>query len=409
MTSMITSNASRGQRPAVSVEQRMPRPPKQLRTSLEGAHAFFRFGGRSGRRSTGLRLAALVAVATFLGACSKTEDPAPRTTVNASVVTVQRASMPTLHAVAGTVHAETASTLAANVVGTIAKVNVAEGDRVRKGDVLVQIEARDLRANADRAGAGRAEIERAIDAAAANAQLAEATFRRFDSLRQRGSASAQEYDEARSRHTAAQAEVARLTARRSEVRAAVSQAQAVLDYTSIRAPIDGVVTARFVDPGAQAAPGVPLLTIENATATRVDASVPEHVTVRAGDTAFIEVNGTRTEARVTRVQPSVDAGSRSALVKLQLDQPIRAGTYVKVLFPVGARESVTVPAAALVQRGQLTSVFVVGTDSVARMRLITVGARDAANAEVLSGLDAGESIVTDPSAVKDGVVVRRSA
>jgi len=353
--------------------------------------------------------AALIAVAAFAAACAKQTAPPPRITVNAPVATVQRASLPAFHSVAGTVRAETASTLAANVIGTIVRVNVAEGDRVRKGDVLVQIEARDLRANADRAGAGRVEIERAIDAAAANAQLAEATFQRFDALRQRGSASQQEYDEAKSRRDAARAEVARLGARRGEVRAAAAQAQAVLDYTSVRAPIDGVVTARLVDPGAQAAPGVPLLTIENATATRVDASVPEDVAVRAGDTAWVEARGERREARVIRVQPSVNAASRASLVQLEIGQPVRAGTYVRVSFATGARDAVTVPENALVERGQLTSVFVVGSDAVARMRLVTIGARQAGTAEVLSGLDAGESIVTDPEGVRDGVVVRRSA
>lgn len=345
----------------------------------------------------------------LLAACSHPEPPPARTTVEAPVAVVQRASLPAFHSVAGTVRAETSSTLSANVVGTVVRVHVAEGDRVRKGDVLVEIDAREGTANAERARAGGQEVERAIEAASANAQLAEKTFRRFEALRERGSASQQEYDEAKSRHTAAQAQLGGMIARRGEARAASTQAEAVLAYSSVRAPIDGVVTARFVDPGAQAAPGVPLVTVENGTATRIDANVPENVVVRVGDRAVVEAGEKKTNARVTHVQPSVDGGARSALVKLQLESPLRAGTYVKVSFPIGARDAVTVPRTALVHRGQLTSVFVIGEGDIARMRLVTPGASDGTQTEILSGLSAGESIVTATERVRDGVVVRRSS
>lgn len=348
-------------------------------------------------------------VALLLAACTHPEQPPARTTVDAPVVVVHRVSMPLFHSVAGTVRAETTSTLAANAVGTVVRVLVAEGDRVRKGDVVVEIDAREQRAQMNRASAGRVQSERAIDAASANAQLAETTYRRYLSLRERGSASQQEYDEAKAKNAAAQAELARLVATRDEARAAATQAQAVLDYSSIRAPIDGIVSARFVDPGAQAAPGVPLVAIENEAATRVDANVPEQVVVRAGDTALVESSEQRVSARVIRVQPSIDPAARSALVKLEINAPLRAGTYVKVSFPMGEREAVTVPLPALVRRGQLTSVFVVGANNIARMRLITVGARDGTQAEVLSGLAAGESVVSAPAGVRDGVIVRKRA
>lgn len=356
------------------------------------------------RSSKAFLLSALV-----LAACAHPEKPAVRETVDAPVIVAQRTSLPSFHSVAGTVRAETTSTLSANVVGTVMRVLVAEGDRVRTGQVLVEIDPREGRAQVDRTRAGREEVERAIEAAAANAQLAEATHRRYLALRERGSASQQEYDEAKARHTAAQAEWNGLIARRGEARAASTQAEAVLDFSSVRAPIDGVVSARFVDPGAQAAPGVPLITIQNEKAIRIDANVPEGVIVHAGDRANVDAGDLRSSARVIRVQPSVDSAARSALVQLQLDEPLRAGTYVKVSFPTGARDAVTVPLSSLVRRGQLTSVFIVGSDRVARMRLITIGSTDGTRAEILSGLAAGEEIVSAPARVREGVLVRRSA
>ena len=355
------------------------------------------------------RSANAILLALLVAACSRDERTPPRETVQAPVVVARRTSLPAFHTVAGTVRSQTASTLAANVVGTVARVAVAEGDRVRAGDVLVEIDAREPRAQAERARAGRDELERAVEGAAANAQLAETTYRRFDALRQRGSASQQEFDEARARHISAQAELARLTASRQGVRAAVTQAAAVLGYSSVRAPIDGIVTARFVDPGAQAAPGVPLVAIEDERTTRVDATVPEGIPVAVGAHAFVEAADQRLEARIIRVQPSVDSTARSALVKLELARPLRAGTYVKVSFPVGERSAVVIPATALVRRGQLTSVFVIDKGNVARMRLVTVGALNGTDMEILSGLDPGESIVSAPARVRDGVIVRSGA
>lgn len=347
--------------------------------------------------------------ALLLAACAHPEQAPQRTTVDAPVVAVQRASLTAFHNVAGTVRSQTASTLSANVVGTVVRVLVAEGDRVRAGEVLVEIDARGPRAQADRARAGGEEVERAIDAAAANARLAESTYQRYAALRERGSASPQELDEVRARNTAAQAELSRLVARRGEARAESAQAQAVLGYSSVRAPMDGVVTQRFADPGAQAAPGVPLIAIEDERATRVDANVPENVAVHVGDHAFVAAGNERLNARVARVQPSVDSDARSALVKLELEKPLRSGTYVSVSFAIGERSAVTVPSSAIVRRGQLTSVFVVGADHVARMRLITVGVADGDQAEVLSGLEPGESIVADPARVREGVIVRSGA
>ncbi|HEX7829561.1 MAG TPA: efflux RND transporter periplasmic adaptor subunit [Thermoanaerobaculia bacterium] len=347
---------------------------------------------------------------TFLvAACSGNETATERQSVQAPVVVARRTSLPAFHSVAGTVRSQTSSTLAANLVGTVVRVAVAEGDRVRAGDVLVEIDAREPRAQAERASAARDESERAIEGAAANAQLAETTYRRFEALRQRGSASQQELDEARARRTSAQAELARLTASRQGARAAVTQAAAVLDHSSVRAPMNGLVTARFVDPGAQAAPGIPLIAIEEERATRVDATVAEGISVVAGARAVVEAGDQRLDARVVRVQPSVDSAARSALVKLELARPLRAGTYVKVSFPIGERSAVVIPAASVVRHGQLTSVFVIGKDDVARMRLITIGATGGADVEVLSGLDAGETIASAPAGVRDGVIVRSGA
>lgn len=348
--------------------------------------------------------AVFAALALTAAACSHEEaKPLDRPTVSAASQVVQMSSITSTRAVAGTIRSTTISPLSAKVIGNVIRVNVSEGDAVRKGQVLIEIDAREARAQGDRARAGGDEVERAIDAARANASLAEATFRRYAALREKKSVSPQEFDQAKAQHEAAQAQLAQATARRGEARAMASQAATFLDYSAVRSPIDGIVTSRNVDPGTQAAPGMLLMTVEDPRAFRAEATVPEDLAVKPGDPVAIETGAARIEAKVTRIQPSLDSDGRSALVKIDLppSAQLRSGSYARVVFATGQRSALTLPPGSIVRRGQLTSVFVVGDDGVARMRLITVGEND----EVLSGLDAGERVVTEPQKVRDGVKV----
>lgn len=323
---------------------------------------------------------------------------------------VQPAAIPTVTAVAGTVRSATTATLAAKVMGNVTRVLVSEGDRVRKGQILLEIDSRDATAGVDRARAGVDEVEQAIDgaasavqAAAAGNALAQTTLKRYTVLRDRNSVSPQEFDDVQAKARIAAAELERakrgsdqLLARRKEAHAALAEAETYLDDSRVRAPIDGVVTARLVDPGSQAAPGMPLLTVEDPSSMRVEATLSEDLAAQthAGDAVTLEIGSARIAARVTRVVPAVDPMTRSALVKIDLpNASIRSGTYARVLFTTGAREAIAVPASAISSRGSLDSVMVVGGDSVARMRLVTLGDRVGDRVVVLSGLDPGERIV----------------
>lgn len=350
------------------------------------------------------------AAAIVFVACAHPESRSAQAPSMAPTEIVRAAAIPTVVAVAGTVRSTTTSTLAAKVMGNVARVLVSEGDGVRAGQVLLEIDARETQAAADRARAGVAEVEEAIDGAAAAVQaaaagntLAQTTLKRYTALRERGSVSPQEFDdvEARARVAAAELERAKrgyeqALAKRNEARAGLAEAETFAGYTEIRSPINGVVTARFVDPGSQAAPGMPLLMVEDPSSMRVEATLSEDLAsrTRAGDPVAVEISGKTINARVTRVVPAVDPSTRSALVKIDLPgAALRSGTYARVLFTTGSRDGVAVPLTSISSRGSLDSVMVVGSDSIARMRLVTLGDRIGDRVEVLSGLDAGERIV----------------
>jgi multidrug efflux system membrane fusion protein len=276
-----------------------------------------------------------------------------------------------------------------------------------------------------RAEAGGAEVQSAIPelenataAAKANLDLAQTTFKRMEELAGKKSISNQELDEASARLKAAQANYDMVRSRRSQINskmAVVEQevraAGIMRDYAKLAAPFSGVVISRTVEPGNLATPGVPLLTIEQDGLYRLEASVDESklATVRVGQAveAVVEATDRKLNARVSEIVPSVDAASRTYLVKLDLPAApgLRTGMFGRAIFPLGMQKVVAVPLAALMERGQLQSVFVV-EDGVAHTRLVTTGRRTGGAVELLSGLTAGEKVVLPvPTGLQDGAKV----
>jgi membrane fusion protein, multidrug efflux system len=311
------------------------------------------------------------------------------------------------------------------VMAYVREVAVQVGDRVRAGQLLVTLESQDLEANVRRAEAAKAEVRSAIPEAesgiaGANASLdlAGSTFHRMEDLASKKSISNQEFDEASARLKAAQAAYEMTRAKRSQLDSKLTQAEQEInaarimrDYTRIASPFAGVVTARSVEPGNLAAPGAPLLTVEREGAYRLEASVEESKLpfVKAGQTVEIELEALnrRLSARVSEIVPAVDAASRANIVKIDLPElaNLRSGMFGRAWFPMGSHSVVAIPKAALVERGQLESVFVI-EDGVARARLVTTGKRGPDVIEVLSGLSDGENVISPPpAALADGARV----
>jgi len=332
---------------------------------------------------------------------------------------------PASYEAAGTVRARTTAAISSKVMGYVQQVSVQVGDHVREGQPLIILEARDLDVSLRRAEAGRAEVatavpelENAMAAAKAGLDLAQATFRRMEELAAKKSISNQEFDEASARLKAAQANYEMTRSRRTQLDSKMAEAdqevraaRIMRDYAKLAAPFSGVVITRTVEPGNLATPGAPLLTIEQDGLYRLEASVDESklASVRVGQAveAAIEAAGLKLNARVSEIVPSVDSASRTYLVKLDLPAApkLRTGMFGRAIFPVSMQKVVAIPIGALMERGQLQSVFVV-EDEVAHTRLVTTGRRNRDALEVLSGLNAGERIVAPlPPGLRDGARV----
>lgn len=345
--------------------------------------------------------------------------------VPVSVVSVESVEWPSTYEAIGTVRAKTTAVISSRVMGYVRQVNFQTGDRVRAGQVLLEIDSRDLETQVRQAEAahreaedGLREVDGAIATAKANLELAQATFRRMDDLYKKKSISNQEYDEANARLRVATAGYEMAAAKRSQLTAKISQAEEGIkaatimrEYARLTAPFDGVVTEKHVEPGNLAAPGAPLATLEQEGIYRLEAAVEEsrlrEIRPGQGVTVRLEALDRALAARVSEIVPAVDAASRTNIVKIDLPAlpQLRSGMFGRAAFEFGKRRLLTVPAAAIQTRGQLRSVFV-ADGGFARSRLITVGESRADRREVLSGLDAGEKIIVPaPPGLVDGARV----
>lgn len=365
-----------------------------------------------------------IPLAVLLAGCGEPpESPvaAQPQAVALDVVTASARPWPGIYEATGTVRAKTSATMAAKWMGYVRQVNVQVGDRVHEGQILVELDSRDLDASLDRATAAREETANAIpeaDSAVAAAQaeldLAQSTFRRMHELYEKKSISDQEFDEASARRKAVQSAFDMARAKRSELDSRLAQAgdevrvaQIARSYARVVAPFAGVVTAKSVDPGNLAAPGAPLLTIER-DGYRLEASVEESklAAIRLGQPVTVNLDGIgrAIDARVSEIVPAVDAASRAFIVKIDLpaEAGLRSGIFGRARFQTGARQVLAIPSAGVIERGQLQSVFV-ADDGIARTRLVTLGDKSGDDVEVLSGLTAGEKIVVPvPRNLTDG-------
>jgi RND family efflux transporter MFP subunit len=384
--------------------------------------------------SSRMRPAALVIAAAFaLASCSgghdaATRDAATRVDVTVQAATLESAAQP--FEVGGQVRARTTATLVSRIFADVQEILVQPGDKVRAGQVLVRLDGRELQAQQARAEAAVAAAEQSVKAAATNRDgaeaglaLATATHKRIADLRAKNSATPNELDQAVSTLRAAEARATGTQAGIQEAEAAAAAARAAFraatvgaSYAAIAAPFDGIVTEKRVEVGNMATPGAPLVTVEDERSyrleVRVDASrVGGLETTRPVDVAVdaLGPSGALT-GTIAEVSRTLD-GAHAFLVKIDLpaNADLRSGMFGRARIGAGSRQVLTVPATAIVRRGQLTSVFVVDKDNRARLRLVQVAQASGARAEIAAGLDSGEQVVVQPSpTLVDGAPVRPS-
>ncbi len=303
------------------------------------------------------------------------------TRASGSVLTVRDTTIPTTLAVAGIAEALRTATVSTKWMGTVTEVLVQEGDAVQAGQLLVRLDARELVARSTQAAAGVAAAEAQQQDALAQAVRMRALFR----------------DSAASRVQleAAETGLLRASAALQAARAATTEVEAVSSYATIRAPFAGTVTQRGVDPGTMAAPGAPLVMLQDASRLRLVVSAEAQAvrTLRRGLRLRAEIDGAETSATIEGVVPG-GAGNLFTVNAL-VENPgarFRAGSAATLRVPLGMHATVVVPSAAIVREGDLTGVLVRSKGQDER-RWVRLGETVGTGVEITGGLQAGEQIV----------------
>ena len=350
-----------------------------------------------------LVLALALATLTGCSAERKVAASAPESVSGLHTLRVQQTAVADVLQATGTVRSWRTAPLAAQVMANVVAVNVREGDAVRRGQVLIVMDASQFRASADRGVALLQAAEHEIASAQSDLDLAKSDLGRLDYLYKKEIISAREYDQARAKFDSATARLATARANREQAAAALNQDKILLGYTSVLAPFNGVVTERRVDPGALATPGMPLLTVEEAGHYRLEVTVDERDLkyVHQGESVpvhFDAFDGSPLSGKIVQIVPAADPASRSFVVKLDLpaNPGLRSGLFGRAGFNRGQKQAIVVPRAAVMDRGQLQSVYVLAENNVATLRYVTLGPQTEDQVEVLSGLMSAETIVTDP-------------
>lgn len=292
--------------------------------------------------------------------------------------------------------------ISGKVMARVERVRVSEGDAVRAGQLLVELQGEDVRARLAQANAGVAEANALFENAKKNLE-------RFEALFSGKAATQKELDDVRVAYESASA---RLQAARQIKR----EVEEVLQDIEIVAPFDGVVTKTYVDPGDMTTPGRPVVTIENARRLEIAASVPEsqieHLSVGMPVRVLIPAGaGARSSdefitGSIDQIVPSADPASHQFEVKVFIENPggsVRSGMFARLVVSRSLVDRLMVPSVAMVRRGQLEGLFVVEEDGRARLRWVRTGRVVGENVEVLAGIDPGETVVIESvSRLKDG-------
>lgn len=309
---------------------------------------------------------------------------APQNTIQAAVVEIAAADVPVRVEVTGQVKAIYQATLSSRIQGTIDTLLVREGTKVSKGQTLIQLDSRDVQADLARASA---EMENA------RAQL-----QRMKALLADDAVSKQEVENATRAFKVAEA----------NRKAVLAQ----LSYTIVKAPFDGVITDKKVEAGELASPGQPLLQMEDPRQLRLEATVAEGdlKAVSLGDKIPILIDALGAvplHGVVSQILPAGDPQTHTFTVKVDLPMTsgLKSGMFGRLQLDKGSSQTILVPASAIVERGELTSVFVVGPDRISRLRWVKVGRRFKQHTEILSGVNVGERVLMDGSRGIDGASV----
>jgi RND family efflux transporter MFP subunit len=333
-------------------------------------------------------------------ACShKTPTATDSAAVTLPSTVIEPVRTPLERDVDGTIEAVNQATVSAQTSGRVAEILYDVNDVVPAGAVIMRLKGTEQRAGLQGAEAVLTE------ARARNAEAA-TSYQRISDLFQRRVVSKAQFDQATANRDAA-------AARLAAAEAGLTTAREGVGYTEIRAPYGGVVTKRLVEVGETVGPGTPLMTGLSLRDLRVNTTIPQSIVmqVRKLKQAAVYVGDQRIAATKITIFP--EAATPSSTFRARLDLPpgaidLAPGMYVKVGLVIGEADRILVPVSAVIERSEVTGVYVIDSHGQVTLRYVRPGHRFGDQLEILSGLVVGERVALDPIAASAQVAVTES-
>lgn len=302
------------------------------------------------------------------GAPQAAQEPQAEKVQLVNVITAAAEEVPQTSVYSSTVQANVVNNIAPQAGGRIQKLNVEIGDFVSKGQVLAEMD--------------RVQLEQAT----LKLRNDETELERVRALLAQGGISQADFD---------QLELACKVSR--------SSYENLLENTVLRSPVSGVVTARNYDRGDMYAMAMPIYTVQQITPVKVLVAISEtdYTRVKRGDKVTLTADalpGKTFTGTVNRLYPTMDAATHTFNVEVQVPntrRELRPGMYARVTVNYGSSRSITVPDTAVskMQGAGTRSVFVVGPDNKAELKVVTLGRHFDGKYEILSGLEEGDCVV----------------
>lgn len=347
---------------------------------------------------------------------------------------IQKNETETFRTFSGIVTSKETAMIVPKITGYIQNIHLKEGDKFKKGDVLLNIKSNELLekekfavASVDEAENGLAQGALALDMAKSSYKQAEAsynlafkTYERFKSLLKNESVSKQEFDEVEAKYRSAlegknlaekniklaEEKLKQLKIKKTQAEAMLGETRTLLGYTTVKAPFDGLVLEKLTDTGNLVSYNTPVLkigTFEN----EIVVNLPEDFfkSVKVGDNVDVIISslGEKFKTEVVEVARNIDPATRTFKVKVKGNQKIVPGMYAEISVRAGYDKRVSIPKDFIFERGQLKMVFI-NEEGKAKMRIVRTGRVEGEYVEIVSGLNGNEELVrpVDNSEINSG-------
>jgi multidrug efflux pump subunit AcrA (membrane-fusion protein) len=323
-----------------------------------------------------------------------------------------------------TVQSRVRVTVSAKITGVLEKLHVDQGEDVKKGQLLAELDSAELRAReaATRSAQNRAERDLAraqadVVKSEANLALAQSNYQRDLELLRPGYISQATFDTSKTALRVAESDIAANQAAVKALEAAVNQAEsetraaeALSGYTRILAPMDGVITVRKAEIGNTISPGTPIFQMVNYqiwAASWIDET--KIAQLREGQKALIKLRSGRVyPGEVARLNKEADTVTRELEVDVKFDtlpDPLVIGEEAEVDIDTGSQIAPAVPLSAVIEQSGSKGVMVIANDRMS-FRPVVLGLQDGLRVAVLKGVSDGETVILNPAGTETDKKVR---